>query len=42
MRLIRVIPISEIKVALDLVSLEFVGFILVVSEGMLKVYKQIR
>jgi hypothetical protein len=42
MRLIRAIPLDQVKVGIDQLSLDWPEFTLVISQGLLKIYKQVR
>jgi hypothetical protein len=42
MKLIKTIPLNEVKVEIKDLTLEYPQFILVVSQGTLKIYKQVR
>lgn len=42
MKLILTIPLERLTLTLEALSMQFVGFTLVQSQGCLKVYKQVR
>jgi len=42
MKLIHQIPLQLLKMSLEVLSLEFPQFTLVVSQGYLKIYEQVR
>lgn len=42
MRLIRTIPISQVTVGIEQLRLDWPQFTLVISQGMLRIYKQVR
>lgn len=41
-KLVLTIPLESLRISLGALSLQFVGFVLVQSQGQLKIYKQVR